>query len=116
MNIKLFKTTVFALCALMLTACGASNGSSQSAQSAEVETQTDTNTKETAVFADTQGPTSLDPAESWNSWYTSRYGITETLYKLDDSLVPQPLLALSCEMTDDTTWVITLRDDVTFQN
>lgn len=117
MNIKLFKTTVFALCSIMLfTACGASNGSSQSAQSAEVETQTDSNTKETAVFADTQGPTSLDPAESWNSWYTSRYGITETLYKLDDSLVPQPLLALSCEMTDDTTWVITLRDDVTFQN
>lgn len=87
MNIKLFKTTVFALCAIMIfTACGASNGSSQSAQSAEVETQTDSNTKETAVFADTQGPTNLDPAESWNSWYTSRYGITETLYNLMTAL------------------------------
>lgn len=69
-----------------------------------------------AVFADTQCPTSLDPAESWNSWYTSRYGITETLYKLDENLVAQPFLATSCEMQDEKTWVITLRDDVTFQN
>ena len=38
------------------------------------------------VIADTQCPTSLDPAESWNSWYTSRWGITETLFKLDGEL------------------------------
>ncbi len=68
------------------------------------------------VVADTQCPTSLDLAESWDSWYTSRYGITETLYKLDDNLTPQPHLALSCDMVDETTWQITLRDDVTFQN
>lgn len=70
----------------------------------------------TAVFADTQSPTSLDPAVSWNSWYTSRYGITETLYKLDDQLVPKPFLAQSTEMINRTTWKITLREDVTFQN
>lgn len=120
MKIKLFKITAFVLGAVMLfTACGSSGSSSQNAQStqsAETETEESSNTRETAVFADTQGPSSLDPAESWNSWYTSRYGITETLYKLDDSLVPQPFLALSCEMTDNNTWVITLRDDVTFQN
>ena len=68
------------------------------------------------VIADTQCPTSLDPAESWNSWYTSRWGITETLFKLDGELEPQPLLAESCEMADENTWVITLRDGVTFQN
>ena len=68
------------------------------------------------VVADTQCPTSLDPAQSWDSWYTSRWGITETLFKLDNDLEPQPLLAESCEMTDEKTWVITLRDGVTFQN
>ena len=72
--------------------------------------------KTTAVFADTQCPTSLSPADSWNSWYTSRYGITETLFKLNENLEAQPFLAESCEMLDDTTWKITLRDDVTFHN
>ncbi len=69
-----------------------------------------------AVVADTQCPTSLDLAQSWDSWYTSRWGITETLFKLDDHLTPQPFLAESCEMQDDTTWIITLRDDIKFQN
>ncbi len=115
MKIKLFKIVTFVLSAVMLTACGSSGTGGFQSQSAETAANT-SEAKDTAVFADTQGPSSLDPAESWNSWYTSRYGITETLYKLDGSLVPQPLLALSCEMEDNTTWVITLRDDVTFQN
>ena len=68
------------------------------------------------VFADTQAPTSLDPTVSWNSWYTSRYGITETLYKLNMDLTPEPWLAESAEAVDGTTWRITLRDGVTFHN
>lgn len=68
------------------------------------------------VVADTQCPTSLDPAQSWDSWYTSRWGITETLFKLDENLEPQPLLAESCEMADENTWVITLKDGITFHN
>jgi peptide/nickel transport system substrate-binding protein len=68
------------------------------------------------VVADTQSPTSLDPSESWNSWYTSRWGITETLFKLDENLEPKPLLAEDIEMLDNYTWQIKLRDDVTFHN
>ncbi len=71
---------------------------------------------QSAVFADTQCPTNLDPAVSWNSWYTSRYGITETLFKLDGQLVAQPFLAASYRSIDPTTWEIILRDDVKFQN
>lgn len=71
---------------------------------------------DTVIIADTQCPTSLDLAQSWDSWYTSRWGITETLYKLDENLEPQPFLAQSCEMIDEDTWVINLRDDVTFHN
>lgn len=76
----------------------------------------ETGNENTVIIADTQGPGSLDPAQSWDSWYTSRWGITETLYKLDENLDPCPFLAKNCEMLDDTTWVITLREDVTFQN
>lgn len=96
------------ICLTLSTGCGktitpATNNGSVSSTSA-------------AVFADTQCPTSLDLAQSWDSWYTSRWGITETLFKLDNNLKPQPWLAQSCEMSDETTWVIKLRDDVTFQN
>ena len=116
------KSTVRVLAAvmgiMMLAGCGnsASEDKKEGTDTVEESQDAKTGDRESAVFADTQCPTSLDPAESWNSWYTSRYGITETLYKLDENLEAQPFLAQSCEMKDETTWVITLRDDVTYQN
>lgn len=109
MNRKFKKLISIGLIAAMVTGAVSLTGCSTGTK-AEVVTRTE------AVFADTQCPTSLDPAESWNSWYTSRYGITETLYKLDENLIPQPFLAESCEMQNDTTWVIQLKSDVTFHN
>lgn len=112
MKNRMIKITALLMSVLLLgTGCGASGGDTAGDTAVKEE-----GTKEKAVFADTQCPTSLDLADSWNSWYTSRYGITETLFKLDDTLTAQPFLAESCEMQDDTTWVIKLRDDVTFQN
>ena len=112
MKNRMIKLTALLMSVLLLgTGCGASGGDTAGDTAVKEE-----GTKEKAVFADTQCPTSLDLADSWNSWYTSRYGITETLFKLDDTLTAQPFLAESCEMQDDTTWVIKLRDDVTFQN
>ncbi len=73
---------------MMLAGCG--NHNTNAVEKSQADTEED---RESAVFADTQCPTSLDPAESWNSWYTSRYGITETLYKLDENLEAQPFLA-----------------------
>lgn len=92
----------------LLTGCG---GETTPAHTDQAETSGNI-----FIAADTQCPTSLDPAQSWDSWYTSRWGITETLYVLDGTLTPQPHLAVSCEMVDELTWVITLRDGVTFHN
>lgn len=108
MKKKLVSIITFA-CAGILAFSGCSSGKS-------VESTDNTEKSNIAVVADTQCPTSLDLAQSWDSWYTSRWGITETLYKLDENLEPQPFLAESCEMADNKTWVINLRDDVTFQN
>ena len=112
-----------AMCSVMLAGCGGSKASEQEAQQGqqqsqqtEQQEQAEQKTDNIITVADTQCPTSLDPAQSWDSWYTSRWGITETLFKLDDKLEAQPLLAESCEMVDEHTWKITLRDDVTFQN
>lgn len=102
------------MCMSALAGCGGGN-STKGKEDASASNQE--NTKDnTIVIADTQCPTSLDLAQSWDSWYTSRWGITETLYMLDEDLNPYPFLAESCEMKDDTTWVITLRDDVNFHN
>ncbi|MDO5517284.1 MAG: ABC transporter substrate-binding protein [Clostridium sp.] len=68
------------------------------------------------VFGTTISLQSLDPARDYCGWYTVRYGVSETLFKLDESMDIVPNLASSYENIDDYTWKITIRDDVTFQN
>lgn len=58
----------------------------------------------------------MDPAYGWDGWYMMYNGTTETLFALDESIMPVPCLALSCESEDYITWTVTLREDVTFQN
>jgi len=108
-------TAVLSGCTSTKTGTAASSSGTKPAASSAAKSA-GTDDKNIAVMADTQCPTSLDLAQSWDSWYTSRWGIAETLFKLDQNLSPQPFLAKSCEKTDDTTWKIILRDDVTFQN
>lgn len=59
---------------------------------------------------------SLDPAKDWDGWYIVRYGVGETLFKLDEKLNPAPWIASKFEMVDTQTWKITLNDKVTFSN
>ena len=103
------------MCVILFTGCSG-GGSAQTQSSSTLNAEKTEASSHIAMVADTQCPTSLDLAQSWDSWYTSRWGITETLFKLDENLIPQPFLAESCEMKDEKTYVITLRDPVTFQN
>lgn len=100
---------------LFLVACGEQNTDSQTETDA-TETVAFTQEESTLVYGNTQGPTNLDVAESWNSWYVTEYGIAETLYVLDENLNPQPWLASSCTMMDEYTWEIELNEGITFQN
>lgn len=68
------------------------------------------------IFGTTFSLQSLDPARDYCGWYTVRYGIAETLFKLDESMDIVPNLASSYENVDENTWKITIRDCVTFQN
>lgn len=68
------------------------------------------------VWGETQAVTSLDPAIDWQGWFTVRYAISETLFKLDQELVPQPWLAESYENTDANTWKITIKEGINFSN
>ncbi len=58
----------------------------------------------------------LDPAVDWQGWYPVRYGVGETLFKLDEKLAPAPWLATGYERQDELTWKITLEEKATFSN
>lgn len=58
----------------------------------------------------------IDPAVDYDGWTSCRAGITETLVMVDENLELVPLLSDTWEQTDDTTWVMHIRDGVTFHN
>lgn len=90
---------------LFLVGCGSSTSSGEAAS-----TDKDMN------IGTTQAPTSLDPANTYDDWYTVRYGVGETLMKFGEDMTPSPWLAAEMPTVSDDklTWTVKLRDDVTF--
>lgn len=64
------------------------------------------------------GPTAElpDPRIRYNGWLSNQMGVTETLMGLTPQMELFPRLAEGLEQVDDTTWRITLREDVTFHD
>lgn len=59
----------------------------------------------------------LDPHKDYYGWYTSIYGATETLYKIDDNSNMVPNLAKSASVDDSgLVWIVELNDNVKFSN
>lgn len=58
----------------------------------------------------------LDPNDGYNGWYTTEFGMGETLVKIGKGMELEPWLAESWESVDDTTWRIKIRDNVKFHN
>ncbi|MCR4763768.1 MAG: ABC transporter substrate-binding protein [Lachnospiraceae bacterium] len=56
---------------------------------------------------------SLDVHKEYYGWYTSIYGISEALFKMDENMNAAPCLAKSAE-ADGKTWTITLNDGIAF--
>ena len=60
---------------------------------------------------------SLDVHKDYCGWYTSIYGMSETLFRVADDLSVQPLLATGAAVsTDGLTWTVTLNDKAAFSN
>lgn len=68
------------------------------------------------TFGFNQFPTNLDPAIEFNGWYPSRFGVGETLVKLNAEMKIEPLLADSWKRVDDLTWKFHIREGVKFHN
>lgn len=78
---------------------------------------TDDSGKKILRVAESFAYPSLDAHKEYYGWYTSIYGITESLFKMGDDSSVQPCLAESSVVSDDgLTWTITLKPDVCFSN
>lgn len=78
----------------------------------------DTEEMKSLVIGTGQSCGTLDPLQSYDGWYTVRFGIGQTLTKLnDDFSVSGWLVEDDYTVNEDhTVWTFTLRDDVTFSN
>lgn len=111
------------LCAMMtvgmLAGCGGSSDSSSAASSASAEAETTAAEGEKVLNFGCQmySDGNIDPCHDTNgAWNAMRYGITECLFKFDDTMTPQPWLAEDAATEDNKTWVITLKEGIKFSD
>ena len=97
---------------LGLFGCNAKKGDGQNTDTAtESEASGDNILRTAASFA----YPSLDVHKEYYGWYTSVYGLSEALFKLDENSAAVSCLAKDA-VADGTTWTITLNDGVAFSN
>ena len=122
---KTWKKSAAIVLALMmaagsLTGCGGNKAKENSSNTGKNSTE-DTAGKTSFVFGDTtfnpeNEEADVNPHNTYAGWACIRYGIGETLFHYSDSMEIEPWLAESYENPDELTWVIQLRDDVTFSS
>lgn len=98
------------LCCGLLSSCSSSSSGSGSSQ----DTVSDF---KSIIIGAGQACDTLDPANSYDGWYIVRYGISETLTKMEDDMSISLWLAQDYTVSEDyTTWTFTIRDGITFSN
>ncbi len=70
---------------------------------------------DTTFNAENEEP-NINPHDAYAGWACIRYGVGETLFKINDAMVLEPWIAESYELVDELTWKITLKDSVCFSN
>lgn len=68
---------------------------------------------DTTFNAENEEPT-INPHHVYAGWACIRYGVGETLFKINDAMELKPWIADSYELVDELTWKITLKDGVCF--
>lgn len=106
--------TVLLIIVASLTGCSGSDKGSTATSGSSTETKK-TSTGEKALNMGVSFWYEMDAHTDYNGWYTSMYGLTETLFKVADDYSIEPWIAESgtCE---GNTWTIKLKDNVVFSN
>lgn len=102
----------------LLAGCG---GQTTTEPDSTREAASATPAKKAFVFGDTtfnaeNEEPSVNPHDVYAGWACIRYGIGETLFKINDVMELEPWIAESCELVDELTWKITLKTGVCFSN
>ncbi len=103
---------LLAVCMMGLTACQASG---------KEESTVENQGEKTFVYGTTgygveMGDEGLNPHKNYSGWSVVRYGVAETLVRLNDQMELEPWLATSYEFVDENTCVIQLRENVYFSS
>lgn len=100
----------FALCTSLLTGC--------SATSKQEATENPEKSTKTLVIGSGQSAGTMNPIEAYNGWYAIRYGICQTLTKMEGDYSISGWLAQEdySANEDNTVWTFTIKDKVTFSN
>lgn len=104
---------LLALClsASLLVGCGNANK----------ETKGTAGESKKLVFGDTtfnaeNEEATINAHEAYCGWACIRYGVGETLFKINDDMQLEPWIAESYELIDENTWKIKIKDGVCFSN
>lgn len=111
------KTLSLLLSALLLTGALAGCGNKESATSASPSASASADQMADDFTFGVYNFSKMDPADTYNGWATIRYGVGETLFRLDDNIQAVPWLAKEYKLSDDKlSWTITLNDNIRFSN
>lgn len=78
---------------------------------------TGTDSYKSLIIGTGQTCDTLDPTLSYNGWYIVRFGISETLTKMEDDMSISMWLASDYTVSEDyTAWTFTIKDGITFSN
>lgn len=110
MKRKLISLVIVALLAIGLAACGNANSGGQEGGSGNAEPG-----KKILKAAVSFAYSSIDVHKEYYGWYTSIYGVSEALFKMDENMNAVPCLAADA-VADGPVWTITLKDGVAFSN
>ena len=103
---------------LLLGACGAPQKSAQSKDESAVSKE---DTVKSLVYGTSSygvgmSDAGLNPHEDYSGWSLVRYGVGETLFKLNDKLELTPWLADSYKFIDDNTLEVKIKDNINFSS
>ena len=116
MNKKIISLLLAATISITNVACGNTELADNTGQATNTETQPldESQEKYLRVAASFAYP-SLDVHKEYYGWYTSIYGISEALFKMNENSEVVSCLAKDATI-EDKTWTITLSDGVAFSN
>lgn len=105
-KMSLLLSIVF-LISMVLSGCTTNTGEKENTNVSETKS---------IIYGSSFQPKGIDPAINWNGWYSIKCGLGETLVKINDKMEIEPWIAKEFKMVDDTTWSITIKDGIKFNN